>query len=38
MIEYTLGVFSGIILAVAVPAVYRWGQRVWARRHELTID
>lgn len=37
MFEYALGVVSGVILAVAVPAVYAWGQRVWAKRSELKL-
>jgi hypothetical protein len=38
MFSFALGVLSGVILAVAVPAVYRWGTRVWAKRSELRID
>lgn len=38
MIEYTLGFISGVIAAAALPALYRWGQRVLAKRNELTID
>lgn len=38
MFSFALGIFSGVVLAVAVPAVYKWGQRVWSKRNELRID
>jgi hypothetical protein len=37
MFEYALGVLSGVILSAAVPAVYGWGKRAWAKRGELKL-